>query len=213
VRIGIVGTGVVGRTLAQGFIAAEHEVTIGTRDPEQTRARPEWSQTGLPLVSYAEVAADADILVNATRGAVSVAALRSVGAAQLDGTVLLDVSNPLDFTHGFPPTLLVKDTDSLAEQIQRAFPAARVVKAFNTMSAAVMVNPAAVADGDTSVFVAGNDPTARATVADLARDLGWSDVIDLGDLTAARGLEMWLPLWVRLSSYVGHPMFNIKVTR
>lgn len=212
-RIGIVGTGVVGRTLAEGFRGAGHEVTVGTRDPQRTRDRPEWAQTVVPLVSSAEVAADADVVVNATSGAVSVAALEGVGAAQLDGKVLLDVSNPLDFSGGFPPTLLVKDTDSLAEQIQRAFPRARVVKAFNTMSAAVMVNPAAIANGDTTVFLAGNEPSARATVSDLARDLGWSDVIDLGDLTAARGLEMWLPLWIRLMSYVGNPMFNIKVSR
>jgi predicted dinucleotide-binding enzyme len=213
VRIGIVGTGVVGRTLADGFRAVGHEVTVGTRDPEQTRSRTEWSETALPLVPYPEVATDADVVINATSGAVSVAALGSVGADQLRGKVLLDASNPLDFSSGFPPTLLVKDTDSLAEQIQRAFPEARVVKAFNTMSAAVMVNPAGIGTGDTSVFVAGNDATARKTVSDLARDLGWSDVIDLGDLTAARGLEMWLPLWVRLMGYVGNPIFNIKVNR
>ena len=129
------------------------------------------------------------------------------------GRLLLDVSNALDHSGGFPPTLFVSNTDSLAEQLQRAFPRTMVVKAFNTMTAAVMVNPKAVGGGDTTVFVAGNDPDARATVAGVATDLGWTDVMDLGDLTAARGLEMWLPLWLRLLSAVGVPMFNIKVVR
>jgi 8-hydroxy-5-deazaflavin:NADPH oxidoreductase len=126
---------------------------------------------------------------------------------------LIDVSNALDHSAGFPPTLFVSNTDSLAEQLQRAFPRTKVVKAFNTMTAAVMVNPGAVGGGDTTIFVAGNDADARATVAGVATDLGWTDVMDLGDLTAARGLEMWLPLWLRLLMALDGPRFNIKVAR
>jgi predicted dinucleotide-binding enzyme len=212
-RIAVIGTGMAGRTLADGLAKVGHDVVVGTRDPARTRARDEWGATSLSLAGYGEVGAGADLFVNATSGAVSLDALRAVGEKALDGKVLLDVSNALDHSGGFPPTLFVSNTDSLAEQLQRAFPRTRVVKAFNTMTAAVMVNPQAVGGGDTTVFVAGNDADARATVAGVATDLGWTDVMDLGDLTAARGLEMWLPLWLRLFSAVGVPMFNIKVVR
>ena len=115
--------------------------------------------------------------------------------------MLLDISNPLDGSQGFPPTLFVKDTDSLAEQLQRAFPAARVVKSLNTMTAAVMVDPGRVSGGEHSVFVSGDDEEAKQTVASLLEDFGHTDVIDLGDLSTARGAEMYLPLWLRL---MGH---------
>ena len=212
-RIAVIGTGMVGRTLGDGLAKVGHDVVVGTRDPARTRARDEWGTTSLSLVSYNEVGADADLFVNATSGEASLEALQAVGEDALAGKVLIDVSNALDHSSGFPPILFVSNTDSLAEQLQRAFPRTRVVKAFNTMTAAVMVNPRALGGGDTTVFLAGNDADARATVAGVAKDLGWTDVMDLGDLTAARGLEMWLPLWLRLFSAVGVPMFNIKVVR
>jgi predicted dinucleotide-binding enzyme len=124
---------------------------------------------------------------------------------------MLDVSNPLDFSHGFPPTLFVKDTDSLAEQIQRAFPDARVVKSLNTVSAEVMVDPGSVGDGDSSMFVAGDDPDAKDVVVLLLLELGWRDIIDLGQLSAARGMEMWLPLWLRIMGAVDGRVFNMKI--
>jgi len=126
--------------------------------------------------------------------------------------VLLDVANPLDFSAGFPPTLSVKDTDSLAEQIQRAHPEARVVKSLNTVNGAVMVDPARLAE-PTTVFVAGDDAEARAVVRDLLVELGWSDVVEFPALDAARGLEMWLPLWVRLMGTLGTADFNLKLVR
>jgi predicted dinucleotide-binding enzyme len=127
--------------------------------------------------------------------------------------VLLDLSNPLDFSQGFPPTLLVKDTDSLAEQVQRAFTDARVVKALNTMNNELMARPRSLADGDHTVFVAGDDEAAKAVVTDLLTQLGHTDVIDLGDLTGARGAEMILPLWVRLMGALGTASFQFKVVR
>ncbi len=136
-----------------------------------------------------------------------------MGTDHLAGKVLLDAANPLDFSQGFPPTLSVKDTDSLAEQIQRAFPDARVVKALNTVNAAVMVDPASVGDGDTTVFAAGDDAEARAVVVGVLRDLGWRDVLELDGLHNARGLEMWMPLWVRLAGALGTADFNIKLVR
>jgi 8-hydroxy-5-deazaflavin:NADPH oxidoreductase len=212
-RIAVIGTGMVGRTLGEGLAKVGHDVVVGTRDPARTRARDEWGATSLSLASYGQIGVGADLFINATSGDASLEALQAVGDEALAGKVLLDVSNALDRSSGFPPTLFVCNTDSLAEQLQRAFPRTNVVKAFNTMTAAVMVNPGAVGGGDTTVFVAGNDADARATVAAVAADLGWTDVMDLGDLTAARGLEMWLPLWLRLLMALGGPMFNIKVVR
>ena len=212
-RIAVIGTGHAGRTLAKGFQRTGHDVVIGTRDPGATRAREEWLGLDVPLAALGMVAADADLVVNATNGQASLAALGEVGSDHLAGKVILDVANPLDFSQGFPPTLSVKDTDSLAEQIQRAFPDARVVKSLNTVTASVMVDPSTVGDGDTTVFVAGDDAEAREQVSALLRELGWRDIVELDGLHNARGLEMWLPLWVRLMGALGTGQFNIKLVR
>lgn len=212
-RIAIIGSGVVGRTLALGLQEAGHDVVVGTRDPAETGAREEWAGVAVPLQPYAVVAADADLVVNATNGLASLSALGEVGHDHLEGTVLLDVANPLDFSQGFPPTLAVKDTDSLAEQLQRGFPGARVVKSLNTVTASVMVDPASVGDGDTTMFVAGDDADARELVSGLLRELGWQDLVDLDGLHHARGMEMWLPMWVRLMGTFGTAVFNVKVVR
>jgi predicted dinucleotide-binding enzyme len=190
---------------------AGHDVVVGTRDPEATRAREEWASSRVPLASFADAATGAAVVVNASAGAVALEVLGQAGAERLAGTVMLDVSNPLDFSHGFPPTLFVKDTDSLAEQIQRAFPDARVVKSLNTVSAEVMVDPGSVGDGDSSMFVAGDDPDAKDVVVLLLLELGWRDIIDLGQLSAARGMEMWLPLWLRIMGAVDGRVFNMKI--
>ena len=197
------------RFLGQGWADAGHQVSFGTRNPEQTRTRGEWAGSNLPLAGYADL--DGEVYVNATRGDGSLAALQAVGPA-LNGKVVIDVSNALDSSHGSPPSLFVCNTDSLAEQLQRALPDARLVKMFNTMAHEVMVDPAALGQ-ESTVFVAGNDEAARQTATELAGDLGWTDVLDLGDLTAARGLEMYLPLWLRIYGTLGRPEFNIKVVR
>jgi 8-hydroxy-5-deazaflavin:NADPH oxidoreductase len=212
-RIAVIGTGHAGRTLAQGFQRTGHDVVVGTRDPDATRSREEWRGLDLPLAALGVVAGDADLVVNATNGQASLAALGEVGTDHLAGKVILDVANPLDLSQGFPPTLSVKDTDSLAEQIQRAFPDARVVKSLNTVTASVMVDPSTVGEGDTTVFVAGDDEEARQQVTGLLRELGWLDILELDGLHNARGLEMWLPLWVRLMGALGTGEFNIKVVR
>jgi 8-hydroxy-5-deazaflavin:NADPH oxidoreductase len=211
-RIAVLGTGVAGRTVAGGLARLGHDVVVGTRDPAATRDRDDWDD-GLALAEYATVADGADLVVNATNGLASLAALEAVGADGLAGRVILDLANPLDFSAGFPPTLAVKDTDSLAEQIQRAFPDARVVKALNTVNAQVMMDPAKVGEGDTTIFAASDDAEARALVVGLLRELGWRDVVEFDELSAARGLEMWLPLWVRLMRRLATPDFNIKVVR
>jgi predicted dinucleotide-binding enzyme len=212
-RIAVIGTGHAGRTLAQGFQRVGHDVVVGTRNPDATRGREEWHGLDVPLAALGMVAADADLVVNATNGQASLSALGEVGSDHLAGKVIVDVANPLDFSQGFPPTLSVKDTDSLAEQLQRAFPESRVVKSLNTVTASVMVDPSTVGDGDTTVFVAGDDADARQQVSGLLRELGWRDIVELDGLHNARGLEMWLPLWVRLMGALGTAEFNIKVVR
>jgi 8-hydroxy-5-deazaflavin:NADPH oxidoreductase len=199
----------VGRFLGQAWADVGHQVSFGTRDPEQTRTREEWVGLDLPLAAYGDL--EGDVFVNSTRGEASLAALQAVGPT-LNGKVVIDTSNALDSSSGFPPSLFVKDTDSLAEQLQRALPEIRLVKMFNTMSHAVMVDPAALGQ-ESTVFVAGNDEAARQTATELAGDLGWTDILDLGDLTAARGLEMYISLWLRIYGVLGRPGFNIKVVR
>jgi 8-hydroxy-5-deazaflavin:NADPH oxidoreductase len=208
-QLAILGTGAVGPALGKAFSRVGHDVVIGTRDPEQARQREQWAGADLPLAAYQDL--DAEVFINATNGAGALPALQAVGDA-LNGKVVIDTSNPLDFSRGFPPSLFISNTDSLAEQLQRELPAARLVKMLNTTANEVMVNPRGVPD-DSTIFVAGNDSAARQTAASLAADLGWTDVFDLGDLTAARGLEMYLPLWVRMFSLIGRSDFNIKVVR
>ena len=138
--------------------------------------------------------------------------LEQAGADNLAGKVLLDISNPLDFSAGFPPTLSVKDTDSLGEQVQRAFPQARVVKTLNTLTASLMVEPKSLGESST-VFVSGEDAAAKAVVVEILESFGHDDVIDLGGIETARGPEMLLPLWLRLMGALGTAHFNVKVVR
>ncbi len=225
-RFGILGTGVVGKTIAARLAGLQHQVIVGTRNPEETLSRTEPDPYGNPpfsawqeehpevrLGTFGEAAAHGEMVVNATAGAVSLEALELAGEANLNGKVLIDVSNPLDFSRGMPPTLSVSNTDSLGEQIQRRFAEARVVKTLHTMNAYLMVDPAQLAGADHTVFVGGDDAEAKAAVADLLRSFGWADIIDLGDITTARGTEMMLPVWLRLFGALQKPVFNFKIVR
>ena len=224
-KIAVLGTGMVGQTIAARLAGLGHEVTVGTRDPQGTLARTEPDGMGNPaypvwaaahpevrLATFADAAAGAELVVNATSGHGALPALEAAGADNLAGKVLLDISNPLDFSGGFPPTLFVKDTDSLGEQVQRAFPDALVVKTLNTLNADLMVDPASL-DEASSVFVSGNDETAKATVTELLTSFGHTDVIDLGDISTARGNEMLLPVWLRLMGALGTAAFNFRIVR
>lgn len=211
-KIAVLGTGMVGRAVASRLAELGHTVVVGTRDPGATRERGE-VPADLSLSTYADAAADADVVINATPGTVALEVLALAGAENLAGKPLLDLSNPLDFSDGFPPHLLVKDTDSLAEQIQRSHPRAGVVKTLNTMNADLMVHPRSLADGDHSVFVSGDDAAAKAVAIGLLEQMGHRDVIDLGPLETARGAEMLLPLWLRLMSTFGTARFQVKVVR
>ena len=216
-RIAVLGTGPVGRAVAGKLAELGHEVTIGTRDAADTAGREEYAawaaeHPDVHLAGFSEAAAPAELVVNAAGGDNALGILDSAGADNLAGKVLVDISNPLDGSKGFPPTLFVKDDDSLAEMIQRAHPEAKVVKSLNTINNALMVDPQRLGE-DTTVFVSGDDADAKATVTELLRAIGHGDVIDLGGIETARGPEMWLPLWIRINLALGGNDFNIKVVR
>ena len=213
-HIGVLGTGSVGRTLAQALVDRGHEVRMGSRTAGNEKAVA-WAEQAGPLASegtFADAAAVGELVINATAGAASLDALNAAGAEQLAGKILVDVANPLDFSQGMPPTLTVCNDDSLGEQIQRAFPDVRVVKTLNTVTAAVMVQPDLVPGGHT-MFTCGNDETAKEQVGRLLAELGWpaGSVLDLGDITAARGMEMYLPLWLRLWGAHSTAILNVDV--
>ena len=170
--------------------------------------------TGVKVGTFAEAAQHGEVLFNATNGMGTMEALRQAGASNLKGKILVDISNPLDFSKGMPPSLSVCNTNSLGEQIQRAFPEVKVVKTLNTVTASLMVNPSQVADGDHHVFVSGNDAEAKGQVTGMLKSwFGWKEAIDLGDITTARGTEMYLPLWLRLWGALGTGMINIKIVK
>jgi predicted dinucleotide-binding enzyme len=226
-KIAIFGTGMVGQTIGKKLAELGNEVMIGTRDVNKTMARSEKDVYGNPpfsqwikqhskikLGSYAEAAAHGELIVNATAGTASLAALQAAGKDKLKGKILIDISNPLDFSKGMPPSLTVCNTDSLGEQIQRTFPNVKVVKSLNTLNALLMVNPNQLAGGDHHIFVSGNDSQAKIQVAEwLKKWFGWKEVIDLGDITTARGTEMMLPVWVRLWGVLQTPFFNFKIVK
>jgi predicted dinucleotide-binding enzyme len=213
-RIGVLGTGVVGQTIGGRLVQLGNDVKLGSRTANNEKAAKWAAETGgsASQGTFADAAAHGEVVFNCTSGEASLAALGAAGKDNLAGKPLVDVANPLDFSHGMPPRLTVCNTDSLAEQIQRAFPDARVVKSLNTMTASIMVNPALVS-GNHDVFLCGNDDEAKRVVAELLRSFGWRTPLDLGDLTAARGLEMILPLWLRLYGTFKSPTFNFHIVR
>ncbi len=215
-KMGILGTGMVGATIGTKLVQLGHDVKMGSRSAGNEKATA-WAKSAGPKAStgtFGETAAYGTILFNCTKGAASLDALRLAGENNLSGKVLVDISNPLDFSKGMPPSLLVCNTDSLAEQIQREFPRTHVVKALNTVNCDLMVNPAMVGGGNHDLFICGNDAEAKKTVTGILRDgFGWKSVIDLGDITGARTIEMLLPLWVRLMGLYQSPNFNFRVVR
>jgi predicted dinucleotide-binding enzyme len=212
-KIAVFGTGVVGNAVATKLVKLGHEVKMGSRTAGNAKA-VEWVKANGAKASqgtFAEAAAFGELAFNCTLGAGALEAVQA-GKKELAGKILVDVSNPLDFSKGMPPTLLVCNTDSLGEQIQRALPETKVVKALNTVTATVMVEPSLV-KGDHDVFLCGNDAGAKGKVKELLAGLGWKQIVDLGDITAARAQEMFLILWVRLYGVLQSPTFNIHVAR
>jgi len=212
-KIGVLGAGMVGATIATKLIELGQEVMMGSRNAGGEKAVT-WAQANGANASqgaYAQAARFGEILFNCTQGTASIEALQMAGADNLKGKILIDVANPLDFSHGPPPTLSICNTDSLGEQIQRTFPETKVVKTLNTVNCEVMVNPALV-PGDHDIFVCGNDADAKARVAELLKQwFGWRSVIDLGDISAARATEQMMPIWLRLYGVLGVLHFNVRV--
>jgi len=213
--VGILGTGIVAQTIGTRLIELGHGVKLGSRMSNNEKARA-WAKRAGKLASFgtfAETAKFGEVLFNCVSGMGTLSALDYPSAADLNNKVLIDVANPLDYTRGAPPTLSVCNTDSLAEQIQRLHPLLHVVKALNTMNVDVMVNPERV-HGPHDVFICGNDKYAKDTVTMILMEwFRWESVIDLGDITNARGMEMALPLWLSLQKKLGTNIFNFKIAR
>lgn len=212
-KFGVLGTGIVGVTISNRLAELGHEVMIGTREPSKSGDKLKSRNEAVKVGTFAKSAAFGEVLFNATSGTVSIDVLKMAGESNLNGKTLVDISNPLDFSKGMPPSLFVTNTDSLGEQIQRAFPNLKVVKALNTVTAPIMVNPKQVAGGDHHIFVCGDDAGAKETVTALLKNFGWLNIIDLGDITNARAVEAILPLWVRLYGNLQTPMFNFKIVQ
>jgi predicted dinucleotide-binding enzyme len=221
-KIGIIGSGVVAQTLGAKLIELGHDVVLGTRDPAKLDEKKnmagtlrEWiAKTAKGKVaSFKDAAAHGDLLISAVHGQNTIEALTLAGADKVGGKVLIDTGNELDFSKGMPPGALASQSNCLAERVQAAFPNLKVVKSLNTIGAPVMVAPQALAGGEHTVFVSGNDTAAKAAVAEVLKSFGWKDVLDLGDIASARGPEMYMAMWLRLWGATGTGMINVKVVR
>jgi 8-hydroxy-5-deazaflavin:NADPH oxidoreductase len=226
-KIAILGTGSVGQTLAVALIGKGHDVMIGTRDVAKSLATTQPSPFGMPAFgvwhqdnnaiqvgTFVQAAAYGEIIINASKGQTVLDTLAQADAGSVGNKILIDVSNDLDFSKGMPPTSGATDVagTGIGERIQAQFPNLRVVKSLSTMAAAVMVNPAIV-DGDSTVFMSGNDEDAKAQVRALLADFGWTDILDLGGIATARGVEMLMPLWLSCFGIIGRPNYNLKIIR
>jgi len=227
-KIAIIGTGTVGRTLASKLVELNHDVTIGTRNvvdkltstAKDNYGNPsfvEWHKANskVKLGTFADSASFGELLINATNGSNSVTALIQSGTKNLTAKVLIDVANPLDFSNGMPPSLLpgLNNTNSLGEEIQKTFPDTLVVKTLNTMWCGLMVNPKLIGNGDHINFISGNNEEAKIKVRKLLHQFGWTDenIVDLGDITAARATESLLPIWLRIMGVTKSGAFNFKL--
>jgi 8-hydroxy-5-deazaflavin:NADPH oxidoreductase len=227
-NIAVLGTGSVGQTLSAKLLELGHKVVMGTRNVAEAQSRNardgygnpgigEWikSNPGIKLATFADAIAFGQLIINATQGGKSLAALKSGHPGDLDGKIIVDIANPLDFSKGMPPVLMPElcNTTSLGEEIQKAFPQSHVVKTLNTMWCGLMVNPAMIGGGDHQNFLSGNNPEAKDEVRKLLNQFGWKEekLIDLGDITCSRGTELLLPLWLRVMSVKQSGAFNFKV--
>lgn len=213
-QIAVFGTGTVGQTIGSKLIELGHQVMMGSRsaDNEKGKSFVEKHGNRASLGTFAQAGVFGEIIFNCTSGSGSIDALSSAGN-HIDGKILVDLANPLDFSQGAPPSLSVVNTNSLGEEIQKKFPAVKVVKTLNTMWCGLMVNPGMINEGDHNVFVSGNDADAKESVKEILKSFGWKEqnILDLGDITTARGTEMYLPLWLRIWGATKNGAFNIKV--
>lgn len=213
-KVAVLGTGGVGQTIGTKLVGLGHDVKMGSRDPNHAKG-VEWVKANgarASLGTFLEAAGFGELVLNCTAGRASLDVLGGLGHA-LAGKVLIDVSNPLDFSNGFPPSLFTPPGDSLGEQLQRALPGCHVVKALNHVNSDMMVDPKRVAGGDHDALICGNDAAAKARVSDLMRSFGWERFVDLGDIKASRGMEGYLMLWVSLMGALGTAHFSVKIVK
>lgn len=211
-KIGVLGTGMVGKAIGGKLVALGHDVMMGSRTADNPNAMAWATDHGAKQGTFVDAAAHGDLVFHCGKGehALKIAMAARPGLAD---KILVDLTNPLDFSKGMPPTLSVCNDDSLGERLQAAMPEVKVVKTLNTLNCDLMVAPGKLVEA-TTIFVSGDDPEAKATVRTLLTEgFGWRDVIDLGDITTARGVEMWLPLWIRLWGALGNADFNLRVVR
>jgi predicted dinucleotide-binding enzyme len=210
-KIGILGTGRVGSTIAGRLAELGHDVMIGSRDPSSKQDLAVKLGGKTKVGTMLEAAKYGEILFNTVPGRTTLETLTAIGEANLSGRVLVDVANVMDFSHGSPPSLLVANTDSLAEEIQRTFPKTRVVKTLNTLGFTLMTHPENLAKGDHAIFLCGNDAFAKTQVTEILASFGWKQIYDLGDIRSARGMEMYLVFRSEVLAALGNAPFNIKI--
>jgi predicted dinucleotide-binding enzyme len=210
-KIGVLGTGDVGTNLASKFAELGHEVMLGSRDAAKAKGLVKKMGRKASGGTFADAAAFGEVVFNCTNGSGSLEALKSAGAKNLNGKLLVDVANPLSFAGG-QMSLTVANTDSLGEQIQRAFPRAKVVKALNTMNFRVQTNPK-ILHGESDAFICGNDQGAKAEVAEILGWFGWKSVIDLGGIDRARGMEAILLIWFAIAQKYNFAPLNFKIVK
>lgn len=215
-KIAVFGTGMVGDTIGSRLIELGHQVMMGSRtaNNEKAQAFVAKHKSGANAGAFAEAAAFSELIFNCTKGEASIDALRAAGNA-LDGKIIVDVANPLDFSNGMPPSLIpsLSNTNSLGEEIQKAFPKTQVVKTLNTMWCGLMVNPNLIGGGDHINYICGNDAGAKSKVIELLKEFGWQEKnnLDLGDITNARGTEAVLPIWLRVWAATQNGAFNFRL--
>ena len=202
-RVGVLGTGEVGRRLASGFASRGHAVMIGSRDPDKPELA-EWlaSEVGIQSGTFAEAASHGELLVLAVLGTAADQAVADAGAEKFSGKVVIDAMNPLDFSDGFPPKLSISGEDSLGERVQRLLPDAKVVKAFNIIGNPYFVEPS-FPEGQPTMLIAGDDEEAKRIVADVLADFGWPAPFDIGGIEGARELEAICIAWVKIGGARG----------
>jgi predicted dinucleotide-binding enzyme len=214
-KIGILGTGMVGTTIGTKLVELGHDVKMGSRKTNNEKAMA-WAATAGKTASqgtFADAAAHGEIVFNCTLGTAAVDAVKAAGEKNLEGKILIDITVPLDLSRGFPPAITLRGEDSLGERIQRALPGTKVVKALNTVNCNIMVNPALLS-GEHDVFVSGDNPDAKEKVGAILKDwFGWKSVIDLGDISTARGTEGYILMWLRLYGTLKTADFNIRVVK
>lgn len=218
-NIGVLGTGMVGETIASALTEKGHQVKMGSRSATNEKAA-DWvkKSKNASQGNFNDAAAFGDIVFLCLNGAHALDAVRSIEGKNLEGKIVIDLTNPLDFSKGMPPRLIegLSNSNSLGEEIQKALPGARLVKTFNTMNCYVMVNPKLVNNGDHTLFICGNDEDAKTKAKEFVRgNFGWNseNILDLGGIEAARGTEAYVPFWVMMMQATGSPMFNVKVVK